>query len=838
MFVGRQAETTQLGALLRAETRIVTLWGSGGAGKTTLAKRVAADATWVDLASARTFSDVLTAFAAAMGVEAEESAVLHAAETRGLRVVADNVEQVDADGRALLVRISSAAPMLVTSRDALGVDGEVALEVRPLPPNEAIALYTQLSGTTADDDARAIVARLDALPLAIELAAARAPLLGSAALRARLEKSFDVLKDKDRVARHATLRAAIAWSWDLLDEAERDALVVCAQFEAPFDAALAEAAIGGEDALDALDTLRKRALLHVEAEHRLRLFESVREFARAADHDPRGAYARAVVERVEPLALAVRRGEAVPEELARRRADLGAIGASPTIEPELRARALLALAALQSITGPHDFGVTRAQRVDAHPNNVCTLGGEAAAGAGSKNADTAAGRASSPAEITGELALRLVVAKGVAARAAGRLDDAESAAVWALAAAPADAHALRLAGMVARSRGDNARAVELLERALSAYRTAHEEAFAGLTLGELGAAQQSVARLAEGIAILVATKSVRAEGLLRSHLAVLTHRRGEPRAAVPLHEAALAIHRRVGNRRLEGAELLHLGFVHHEIADIDAARASFTEARHTLARAGALGLEALACVFLARLDVDTHDLISARIALAEAAHITPPGWHRLRATHALVEGHLALTAADRTKATSSYDQALSTSSDVEVGFEALTAAYRAFAAGTTKPASPSFTNPHLIHAWSVLTGESSTAPPEAIASSSEVRRAIAFAGKRALIITANSFILPDGRSVDLSKRKNIRGVLNALAKARSEGSPPPDWLTADALIEAGWPNEKMRPDAATKRLHTAIWTLRKLGLEGILQSAENGYRLDPAIALELREDNS
>jgi hypothetical protein len=102
------------------------------------------------------------------------------------------------------------------------------------------------------------------------------------------------------------------------------------------------------------------------------------------------------------------------------------------------------------------------------------------------------------------------------------------------------------------------------------------------------------------------------------------------------------------------------------------------------------------------------------------------------------------------------------------------------------------------------------------------------------LITANSFILPDGRTVDLSKRKNIRLVLAALTKSKDRAQ----WTTPDALIAAGWPGERMRSDAATKRLHTAIWTLRKLGLEGILQSSETGYRLDPEITLELRSANA
>src|SRR6185369_8488566 len=103
-----------------------------------------------------------------------------------------------------------------------------------------------------------------------------------------------------------------------------------------------------------------------------------------------------------------------------------------------------------------------------------------------------------------------------------------------------------------------------------------------------------------------------AEGASRSYLAVATHRAGDPAGAVALHEAALAIHRRVGHRRLEGAELLHLGFVHHELGHAAAARDALAGARRVLATAGARGLEALAIVLRARLDVDDGALAAAR----------------------------------------------------------------------------------------------------------------------------------------------------------------------------------------------------------------------------------
>src|SRR4029079_17281219 len=100
----------------------------------------------------------------------------------------------------------------------------------------------------------------------------RVPLLGVVELLARLDRKLDVLgtaKD-DRPSRHATLRAAIAWSWELLDDGERDALMACAMSEAPFEAALAESVIAGVEgeALDRLERLRRRALVHASVDAR------------------------------------------------------------------------------------------------------------------------------------------------------------------------------------------------------------------------------------------------------------------------------------------------------------------------------------------------------------------------------------------------------------------------------------------------------------------------------------------------------------------------------------------------------------------------------------------
>ena len=796
-------------------------------------------------------------------------------------LVADNIEQLDDAARATVVRLArvivaggkaAGATILATSRELLGAgpDVEIELALAPLGEEDGLALFEALAGAAAVEAApaiaRSIVHRLDALPLAIELAAARAPLLGLTELLDRLDRKLDVLGTAkgDRPARHATLRAAIAWSWELLDDDEREALMACATFEAPFDAALAEAVIGGPeaDALDRLERLRARALVHASIGARgvttLRLLESVRDFAREMSAGG-GAWlerhAAAIVARCEPLAEAAACGKDTLAELEALRADL--VAASKRRGPSM-GRATLALATLLAITGPPSAAL---ESVDATMNVADRSDHEA-------NRSAAGGRERDWII----LLARLLLAKGDALRALGRLDDALDCLSLPIAfvedlgelpeARLLGAEAKRVRGSVLRGLGHVEEALAHKEAALATYRALGERAREGICLGEIGAVYQSDGRLerargchAEAIAIHVATGSRRAEGVERSYLAVATHRRGDPAASIALHEQALVIHREVGHRRLEGAEVLHLGFVHHELGALDRARELFATARTLLVAAGARGLEAIALIFAARLEADSGDATSALLRLAEAAQVAPASWPRVAATRHLVEGHLAMVTGAPARACASYEASLATSRGVEVGFEALTPAYLAVA--LARSAGPSaaiaqhladarervarLENPHLRVALDVLAAAASGKDaPEvtaaASAASSEVRRALALSGvRRALVIESDGkrAVLPDGRAVDLSRRKNVRLVLLALARARRDA--PGTIVSPEALHEAGWSGERMRPDAATKRLHTAIWTLRNLGFAAVLLTEEDGYLLDPRTSLVLTD---
>ncbi len=234
-----------------------------------------------------------------------------AIERRGqLLLVLDNMEQLAEHAQATLGRWIDAAPrarFLVTSRERLRLDAEAVLELTPLGlpddrdpdrSQEALELLIdriksfdrrfEANSRAERDSLEEIVRRLDGLPLAIELAAARVESLGLDALLARLDQPLDLLSRPSRGDRNKqdTLRGAIAWSWNLLSAEERSALAQCAVFRGGFSVAAAEAVIQTEgNALDRLELLREQSLLSSEAvpgllgERRFSFLESIRAFA-------------------------------------------------------------------------------------------------------------------------------------------------------------------------------------------------------------------------------------------------------------------------------------------------------------------------------------------------------------------------------------------------------------------------------------------------------------------------------------------------------------------------------------------------------------------------------
>ncbi len=327
-FVGRAVEREAIADALLA-SRLVTVTGVGGVGKSRIAIQVAldiaprfADGTWLcELATAADAEELAQVVAATLGVlprpaSTLAASVIDALRLRELVLVLDNCEHlVAAVGRLTegLLQECPGVRILATSREALGVAGEqvwpltsLELPARTASPDvigasEAVQLFTERAravqpGFVLDESNAAAVAeicrRLDGIPLAVELAAARVTIMTPADIAARLDQRFQLLTGGRRSAaeRHQTLRAAIEWSYEMLDERERTLFERLGVFPGSFDAE-AVAAVAASEGLQAWDVLdagaglvAKSMIMADEASGttRYQMLETLRAFAASA----------------------------------------------------------------------------------------------------------------------------------------------------------------------------------------------------------------------------------------------------------------------------------------------------------------------------------------------------------------------------------------------------------------------------------------------------------------------------------------------------------------------------------------------------------------------------
>jgi predicted ATPase/class 3 adenylate cyclase len=325
-FIGRESEMADLRSLLKS-SRLVTLMGAGGVGKSRLATQLGADlvdgsghGVWfVELAPVVSGEMVLPTIAEAMGIRDEpgrsiKETLLVTLRERSLLIIVDNCEHLlesCANAVEFLLRNCPEVAILATSREPLAIDGERTYRVPSmslpsdsddislLSRSEAVRLFVERvhahdPAFTADDlngrQVARICQRLDGIPLAIELAAARLRSLSVAELEARLHDRFGVLSrggGATAVPRHRTLRALVDWSYDLLIEPERWVLQDMSVFSGGVSLDAAEAVCGGGDlsgfeVVDLVAALTDKSLIQADvavAPTRYRILETIRQYA-------------------------------------------------------------------------------------------------------------------------------------------------------------------------------------------------------------------------------------------------------------------------------------------------------------------------------------------------------------------------------------------------------------------------------------------------------------------------------------------------------------------------------------------------------------------------------
>jgi predicted ATPase len=317
-FIGREVQVKELAELVRAH-RLVTLTGAGGVGKTRLAVHVAAeladefpDGVWlIELAALSDASAVPDAVATVLGVSplagmTISGSLVQSLAGRRVLIVLDNCEHVLDDAadlaRAIIAR-ATPAKILATSREGLRIEAEYLWPVRPLeidggPTSAAVELFVERARAVRPDfsiDGPGVAAslveictRLDGMALAIELAAARMVSMSPEDVRGRLDNRFRLLSTSRRgLERHQTLRNAVAWSFDLLDDTEQAVMCRCAIFADGFDLASAthlcvDLELDEFAVLDVIDSLVRKSLVivdHGAGTARYGMLETIRQFA-------------------------------------------------------------------------------------------------------------------------------------------------------------------------------------------------------------------------------------------------------------------------------------------------------------------------------------------------------------------------------------------------------------------------------------------------------------------------------------------------------------------------------------------------------------------------------
>jgi predicted ATPase/Tfp pilus assembly protein PilF len=620
-FVGRTTELAAIAAQLDPAnphaTRLLTVQGPGGAGKTRLAQRYGWDhlADWpggvwfCDMSEARGVDAMATAVAASLGVPLRGDDPIvqlgHAIASRGrCLLVLDNFEQLVEHAEATLGRWLDRAPeasFLVTSQERLQLPGGRSFALEPLDPaTQGVELFevraqAHRPGFVVDAANRpqveAIARSLDGLPLAIELAASRLRMLSLEQLGARLRDRFKILA-AGTGGRHATLRATLDWSWDLLAPWEQSAMMQVSVFEGGFTLEAAEAVVelsGFEETwltLDVIQSLVDKSWLRarvVRGAPRFEMYTSVQEYASAKLRAwESGATSGSSADRASTSAVEAKHGafyacmgtEAAIDSLDRH----GGLERRSALQWELDN---LVAACRRAI---HRGDEATAVATYAASHKVFALTGPSAASIqlGREVLEKLAG--------PGERG-RALATLAEAERLAGKMEEAREHYEAALSIhheagdRRSEGHVLGNLGIVRMEQGQLEKARAYYEAALVIQREMGNRSAEGIVLGNMGTSchglglmEEARVRYEAALAIHREVGNRRFEGVILGNLAGLDLNTGRMEEAFAHYSAALAIHREAGDRRSEGIVLGNLGILHLEQGRMEEARSHYEAA--------------------------------------------------------------------------------------------------------------------------------------------------------------------------------------------------------------------------------------------------------------------
>lgn len=850
-FVGRAPDLERIRARLE-QGRLVTVCGAPGIGKTRVAIELArarasryARVIFVPLGAAQALGPALAAIGAALEVELPPlpEAELPAAVAAALAgfgktlLIFDNFEQLVDSASIVVEAILFAAPetkLLVTSRRKLRLPGEWVFELGPLPCGQgdeaAVVLLVdrvrrlrgEYSPSTSEvEQLRAIAAKLEGVPLALELAAVRISTLGAASVLAHLDQPLSVLTGGLRGGT-SSLRDAIARSWSLLAESERAVLAACSVFRGGFDLVAASEIVPAEGRLlDALHDLCEKSLLvaqpREDGTQRFQLFESIREFAagqldpetKAALEKRHAEYFTLYGERLGAENSGRDLGDVLDALAADRDNILAAAGRGlegrAGVSGELGLRAALAIVPLALARGPI---APLVERLDRALDELTGLGDRLkiavhlATARGHRRlshvedarrhqtaALSLAAALDDPrmlAQIESDLAMTLI-SEGALTSALELLGSALETRARAGDRGGEAIDRLRI-GIAERELGRQAEAEASLAAAEEVFSAAKNAAFRGLALAELAhlaldRGDYAACRTLLDDAGRTRSASLLTDAAVTARRGMLAHAEGDLAAAETLLQAALIDLRRIGYRRFEAGVTGYLAALELERDRLDAARTRMKQAREMVR--GDARVEAYFSSWVATIEVARDDAAAARRASLRALPLDP-------ADPLSVATHVLLRTVDASASTT--PEALLDQLGAQVRSHDIELALRNFSR------------------------RRGSIPPGSIA---EAALQVAASGRW--------FVTPAGERADCQRHRALRLLLLELVQQRllAPGQP----VTRDRLISAGWPGEVIRADAAKNRLKVSISSLRKLGLKELVLHDGEGYLIDASVPL-------